>query len=313
MKTPFPWFGGKTKASSLIWSRLGDVPNYVEPFAGSLGVLLNRSGYDPIRHTETVNDLDAYLANFWRAIGKDANAVAEYAAQPVNEADLHARHTWLIQLQQTDFRETMLTDPYFYDPKIAGWWVWGISAWIGSGWCKTNSKQLPHLGNDGRGVHRKRPHLGNDGQGVHRDFLLDYFQSLQRRLYRVRVCCGDWTRVLGPSPTTKLGITGVLLDPPYRQDLRADLYNHESDVSIQVREWAIANGNNPLLRIALCGYSDEHDMPSNWSCETWLAGAGFDVQKRDRSNENRKKERIWFSPHCLKEESRVQLSLIKEL
>jgi site-specific DNA-adenine methylase len=40
MMAPFPWFGGKSRAAKLIWSRLGDVPNYVEPFAGSLAVLL---------------------------------------------------------------------------------------------------------------------------------------------------------------------------------------------------------------------------------------------------------------------------------
>lgn len=42
LKAPFPWFGGKSRAAHLIWPRFGNVPNYVEPFAGSLAVLLNR-------------------------------------------------------------------------------------------------------------------------------------------------------------------------------------------------------------------------------------------------------------------------------
>lgn len=42
MKAPFPWFGGKSRAAPLMLERLGNVPNYVEPFAGSLAVLLNR-------------------------------------------------------------------------------------------------------------------------------------------------------------------------------------------------------------------------------------------------------------------------------
>jgi len=29
---PFPWFGGKRKVAAEIWSRFGDVVNYVEPF-----------------------------------------------------------------------------------------------------------------------------------------------------------------------------------------------------------------------------------------------------------------------------------------
>ena len=106
----------------------------------------------------------------------------------------------------------MLRDPDFYDVKVAGWWVWGLCCWIGSGWCHLNevaSMQRPHLGDHGRGVHRKRPHLGNTGQGVHRKRphlgdhgqgdLLEYLHALADRLRRVRVCCGDWQRVLGSS------------------------------------------------------------------------------------------------------------------
>src|SRR5512139_400580 len=172
MKAPFPYFGGKSRAADAIWKRFGDVPNYVEPFAGSLAVLLNRP-HAP--HIETVNDKDAYLANFWRALSFDPEGLCHYSDWPVNEADLHARHKWL--LAQSDFRERMSTDPDYYDVKIAGWWAWGISQWIGSGWCAEDYynggewQQLPHLGDAGRGVHRpsqQRPHLGNPGMGVHR-------------------------------------------------------------------------------------------------------------------------------------------------
>lgn len=63
MKAPFPWFGGKSRAAPLIWECLGNVTNYVEPFAGSLAVLLLRP-WGPGRN-ETVNDKDCYVANFW--------------------------------------------------------------------------------------------------------------------------------------------------------------------------------------------------------------------------------------------------------
>jgi DNA adenine methylase len=42
-----------------------------------------------------------------------------------------------------------------------------------------------------------------------------------------------------------------------------------------VREWAIANGGNPKLRIALCGYEGEHDMPKSWECVEWKAAGGY--------------------------------------
>ncbi len=157
LKAPFPWFGGKSRVAPLVWSRFGDTANYVEPFAGSLAVLLGRPTEAGI---ETVNDLDCLVANFWRALQHDPEAVADAADNPVNEADQHARHLWLCS--QEDFRERMKVDPEYYDAKIAGWWVWGQCIWIGSGWC---AKQRPHLGNAGTGVHRKLPHLGNAGTG----------------------------------------------------------------------------------------------------------------------------------------------------
>ncbi len=32
IKSPFPYFGGKSRAASLVWPRFGAVKNYVEPF-----------------------------------------------------------------------------------------------------------------------------------------------------------------------------------------------------------------------------------------------------------------------------------------
>ena len=72
---------------------------------------------------------------------------------------------------------------------------------------------------------------------------------------------------MGPLLTC-IGLTGVFLDPPYAvEDLAQDVYGEESrDVAHAVREWAIANGRQPDLRIALCGYDGEHAMPDSWDC-----------------------------------------------
>ena len=334
MKAPFPWFGGKSRVADLVWDRFGDVTNYVEPFFGSGAVLLGRP--HPA-NTETVNDLDCMVANFWRALQHDAEAVAYYADSPVNEADQHARHLWLVS--QEEFRESMKVDPDFYDSKIAGWWVWGQCVWIGSGWCSKQfqrnpneawrqtphlanagrgvNRQLPHLGNAGTGVHRKLPHLGNadlsqqipflnrPGAGINalerRDNLYDYMKELSERLRRVRVCCGDWDRICGPSVTIHHGLTGIFLDPPYadtaeRQD---NIYATDSnDVAHDVREWAIANGDNTEMRIALCGYEGEHEMPDSWECVAWKGRGGYGSQGDGSGRENADRERIWFSPYC---------------
>lgn len=42
LRAPFPWFGGKRRVAAQVWEALGAVDNYVEPFAGSLAVLLER-------------------------------------------------------------------------------------------------------------------------------------------------------------------------------------------------------------------------------------------------------------------------------
>lgn len=165
LRAPFPWFGGKSRAASLVWQALGDVPNYVEPFFGSGAVLLARPG--GAGKTETVNDADCYLANFWRAIGAAPDEVARHADWPVNECDMEARHQWLVA--QAEFRARMKAEPDYFDAKIAGWWVWGLCGWIGSGWC--SAYEDDDEGTAGMGVHRQLPHLGDAGRGVHRGLL----------------------------------------------------------------------------------------------------------------------------------------------
>ena len=76
-----------------VWTRFGVIQNFVEPFFGSGAVMLGRPS--PIVGNETINDLDGYAANFWRAIKRAPEDVAEHADNPVNENDLHARHVWL--------------------------------------------------------------------------------------------------------------------------------------------------------------------------------------------------------------------------
>jgi len=298
LKAPFPWFGGKSRVAALAWQALGEVRNYVEPFAGSLAVLLARP-HAP--GTETVNDKDAYLANFWRALRHDPEAVAAWADWPVSEPDLHARHLWL--RGQADFRERMLTDPDFYDAKIAGWWVWGQCAWIGSGWCaiggRTHGKRpRPALGSAGQGINRQLPHLGDAGRG---ERILAYLLSLAARLHAVRVACGPWHRVCGPSVTFRHGLTGVFLDPPYSDAERErNLYaTDDGSVSAKARDWALANGGSPKLRIILCGYEGEHAMPPDWTCVPWKAQGGYGSRGKGRARANAGRERLWLSSHCL--------------
>ena len=319
LAAPFPYFGGKSGACELVWSLMGNPANYVEAFAGSAAMLLGRPDDSGV---ETINDFDGFVANFWRAIAADADAVAHHANWPCNEIDLFARHSWLVR--QKDILVESLHDPEYYDAKIAGWWCWGACNWIGSGWCSgtgpwvhdgeriVNRRQLPHLGDAGqginrqlphlsagRGINRKLPHLGNAGRG--REALIaDWFNTLHDRMRNVRVACGDWQRVLKDSVTTRHGMTGVFLDPPY--DKGAMDYAAGGmglGISAAVREWCAKNGDNPLLRIVLCGHAGEHDglLSAGWTAHQWEARKGYALT--DEAVGNSASETVWASPHCV--------------
>lgn len=362
LRAPFPYFGGKSRVAAEVWNRLGDVTSYVEPFCGSAAVLLARP-YHP--RAETVNDLNVFISNLWRALQAEPDEVARLCDWPINEADLHARHRWLMASTASEaWRERMKHDPDYYDVKVAAYWVWGQSMWIGAGWCdgtrlvgegntrhgklpvldhakgvhaharQYESNKIPNLSGYGdRGVHKKLPYLDNGNRGLHsegaaaaslsggrrpkltgsgeagvhsKEPVRAWFEQLQQRLRRVRVTCGDWSRVCTPAVTSGMGLCGVFLDPPYSLEAGRDskIYAVEDlKISHDVREWCLERGSDPLMRIALCGYEGEgHEAleAAGWRVHAWRAGGGYGNQNAGgRGKANRLRERIWFSPHCL--------------
>ena len=176
------------------------------------------------------------------------------------------------------------------------------------------NRKLPHLRNSGQGVNRQLPHLGDPGKAptgngeraARSAWLHEYLHGFADRLRNVRVCCGDWSRVCGPSVTFRHGMTGVFLDPPYADTATRTkgLYANDCEqVAHAAREWAIEQGSNPLMRIVLAGYQDEHQMPDEWRVEEWEAVGGYglisdDDESTGRANKGR--ERLWMSPACVK-------------
>jgi hypothetical protein len=328
---PFPYFGGKRRAAEIVWGALGDPSGYVEPFAGSAAVLLARDLRG--RRVETLNDADGWLVNAWRAIQHDPAAVAEHAHGPVTEIDYHARLAWLHERRTAELVQWLEGDPENHDPKAAGWWLYVLSCGIGDpfgggpwrvidgklrdtratqdGASIADSRELPHLGDAGRGVNRGLPHLGNAGKGVNRELphlgdagqgaLTAYLERLAARLSRVRITCGSWERVVKPS-VVRAGAGGdgtraVFLDPPYTTS--GELYAHGCDtgaVSAAVQEWC--RDADPSLRIVLAGYDDEHDtlVECGWQRVAGKAGGGAGYSVR---SDNGKREGLWLSPSCV--------------
>src|SRR5215831_10195977 len=176
---PFPYWGGNASVAPVIWQHLGDVRHYLEPFAGSLAVLLAR----PHRpRVETVNDRDGHLVNLWRALAADPSAVVQYTHGPVSSVDLWARHDYLCKAR-TSLTAQLLADHRYYDAELAGLWLYCRSTWAGSGFGrKAGLRPTPHISHTGSGIHALR----------RRGQLPRLCAELQVRLRGVRILCGDW-------------------------------------------------------------------------------------------------------------------------
>lgn len=105
MKPPLNYFGGKIALAERIVDLLPVHRHYVEPFAGSLAVLLAK----PPVHMETVNDIDQELMTFWRMLREQpaelirvcsltphsrAEEAAAYDSDTVTELEC-ARRVWV--------------------------------------------------------------------------------------------------------------------------------------------------------------------------------------------------------------------------
>jgi DNA adenine methylase len=297
IKSPFPYFGGKSTVADMVWSKLGRPKHYIEPFCGSAAILL-RNPYPA--SLEVVNDANGYIANFWRAVKCQPDAVAEWADYPVSHVDLGARHRWLADPERTAALAAALADPDWPgNAKVAGWWLWGQCCWIGSGWCDwfrqrppADNGQIPHVGNAGMGVQAagRIPHVGNAGRGVfplHAQY--SWMRQIAERLIRVRVCHGDWHRCLNSHYGGT--DTAVFLDPPYKAF--CEVYGC-GEIASECEAWA---RDNASMRICLCGHIGDYDLPG-WDVVPWeRSGNTYG------SDKTKALECMWFSPASLKPSS----------
>ena len=130
--------------------------------------------------------------------------------------------------------------------------------------------------------------------------------ALRDRLCEVRIACGDFERVLGGSCTTKHGLTGVFLDPPY--DGTEYVYGTKVPVSKRVFDWCVAETANPLLRLILAGRGTEHDalLQHGWSKSVWATNRGYSKD----TNKGRTEEALWYSPSCVAANGADDLDLL---
>ncbi len=274
----FPYFGGKRRAAPQIWELFGQVDRYVEPFFGSGAVLLGNP-YDP-HPSELVNDLSHHVANLWRSIKKDPETVWDLTTAPCSDVELRGRMRLLNEWSLPDPENLDSCDPY-----MAGLWLYCSCVAIkwGDPW-----------------IRRMDPGVGVKAV----TYSKGKFDALVDRMARVQVMCGDWKRCVTPAARFDHvrgdgALCAVFLDPPYGVGNGVEYEDGSGDIASEVWEWAVANGNDPKLRIVVAGYEDGRELPEGWTIVQWNTNGGYGNQRKTKDNDNRLKERLWCSPHCL--------------
>ena len=83
-----------------------------------------------------------------------------------------------------------------------------------------------------------------------------------------------------------------------------NIYSVDSGtVAVDVRAYCLERGSNPKMRICLAGYAGEgHEVleDNGWNCVAWATRGGYG-NRSAKGKANAKKERLWFSPHCIRQ------------
>jgi len=280
LRAPFPYPGGKGQRDvlALCWTAMGPaVPTYIEPLAGSVAMLLGRPR--GAGKYEVIGDANGLIVNVWRSVRLRPEETARHCSDPPSELDLRARAAALREWR-ADMAARLASDPEWCDPKAAGWWVWCQSVSFAPDWLEAKSPPMakPYR----RGI------LSPETEPLER------ILALSERLQRVSIAHGDWTRLVTDSAlglhNTGTTPAALYLDPPYPDE--AIDYGAGPDVARQVAEWCREHGDDPRLRIVLCGHVDDYELPG-WRAVNWGGSRGWG---RRRRGEN---ECVWLSPHCL--------------
>ena len=293
MRQLFPYIGGKYTIAPEINRRFDEIDTRIDAFTGSSSWIL---ASPPVKH-EIVNDLDGYVVNYLRAVKYAPEEVARHLDFPRAELELIAYHHYT----RDKFPELVARlggDPDYYDPILAARWAYVMahkydpSLNKSGGWLVHDGRLIYERGAGRiRGSLNSRPSLL--ARLVKERRVSEYVAALSERLRNVCIFWNDFEVVAGKAKQPELGVVGILLDPPYPRHLHNYDYDTDgADVWHRAARWAVANGDNPRLRIAVCGYNDADSdalFPSGWARFVW---------RRSGIGKNKDRECVWFSPHC---------------
>ena len=249
---PMPYYGSKIAAVDLIWGLAKDSARaLIEPFVGSACVAATAP--DGIKNI-VINDSNALLVNFWRAVHKDPQGVLEAATRPCSDLDM-----WAAEYACKDFAKAnaqrMAADIDYCDVNKAGLFLYGQCNYLANNFCTLtgpwvrvpdeegylrmeDSRYIPEKSD--MGIRAKVPMLNSDvgiramvpemksDVGIRAMVpeqamtWSDAMQYIAKRTEAWRVLCGDWKRVVTYGLLNEYDKDGgafIFLDPPYDDSL----------------------------------------------------------------------------------------------
>lgn len=214
MKPPITYLGGKLSIADQIVDLLPPHEHYVEPFAGSLAVLLAK----PPSRVETVNDLDGDLMNFWRVMRDEPDELERLCAlTPHSRAEREAA-------QPDRMRAAVVSD--LERARLV--------------WVNLTQGRGGQLGQRSGWRHKQDPR----GRGPMSDYLATYVSRLPpaaRRLLAVSLENRPALQVIAEYGSHDACL--IYADPPYLDSSRAhrahgNAYAHEMRDEVEHRELA---------------------------------------------------------------------------
>lgn len=245
MRPPVPYFGGKMLVGPAIAALLPAHSHYVEPYCGSLAVLLAKQ---PSPH-ETVNDLDGALMTFWRVLRDRPGDLARVCALTP-----HARAAYQESVPLDADDDLELARQIFV--KLT-------------------------QGRSGRLMRTGWRHYVNPAGSGHGmpDYLAGYVDRMApaaERMQHVSLECQpalDLIAKYGAEPDVLLYV-----DPPYLGSTRANdnAYRHEMRTSDEHRELSGAL-HAARAAVVVSGYPShlyDRELYAGWDRHTFAAGTG---------------------------------------
>ncbi|MFI9406878.1 DNA adenine methylase [Nocardia sp. NPDC052316] len=234
MKPPMAYYGGKTTIAAKIADMLPEHGHYVEPFAGSLAILLAK----PTARMETVNDIDGDLMTFWRVLRDRPEDLARVCAlTPHSRAEHEASHGDLSGLEDLERARRV--------------------------WVRITQSRTGTLRRTGW-----RHHVDPNGSGVSMPgYLAAYLERMLPAAERLAAVSLESRPALDLIGTYGRHRSALLyVDPPYLGSTRDRNYRHEMGADTQHQELAAAL-HACQATVVLSGYASDlydRELFSHW-------------------------------------------------